>query len=875
MSLLREWARRLLGTIRRGRSDRDLEEELRVHAELAAEEARRTDHAAGTAVRAARLRHGGLPQAIEAMRDQRGVPWLRALGRDVRGGVRALRATPGFTIVALVVLTLGIGASTAVFSVVDAVVLRALPFDRAERLVAVREVEKTGALTATSPQNFLDWRSRQTVFTGLAAMTSGSVNLERDGRAAPESLQGSRVTANFFQVLRVAPLKGRLFTPADEVEGHDRVAIVSYGLWQRRFGGTPDVIGRHLPADDGDLEVVGVMPPGFDYPPASPVPKDIWTPYVIPPGQRTRSATSHYWTLQLVARLRDGVSVRAAQSDLDRITAALMAATPSWFSGMTGVRVEPLRDALTDGVRTWMVLLLGAVAFVLALACVNVANLLLVRATTRVREVSLRAALGATRGDLVRARLVESLLLSVIGALLGCGAAWFGVDVLRRAMPETVPRAAAIAVNLRVLGAAVAAAVGTGLLSGLVPALTSSRPDVNSALRNTGRAETPDRKRLLLQNLLVGSEVALAVVLTVGSALFTASFARVTRVDLGMDVDHVLTVRILPPPDAVHKRVRMLDIADRVGHLPGIDVGSVSGFVPMWGGTASSSLYVAGQPPGSGSMADRREVSPGLFRALRIPLLAGRPFEAGDQTGPPVCILDAAAATAVFGGVERAVGRSIFFEGERTVVGVVGDIRQWGPERAARNAAYIPFAQSDMTWGTLLLRTSAESGTILPAIRAAIASEFPDAIVPTARPLQSFLAGRLASRRFNMLLLGLFGLLGVVIAALGVYGVLAHVVTRRTREIGIRMALGAAPANMVRSVLTRAAVVVGVGILAGLCGAWSLANMVETFLFHVQVHDLAIYGVAAGVLITASMGAALLPARRAAHVDPIAALRAE
>ena len=870
------WWRRVF---RRARLERELDAELRFHLEQQIADERRRGMSEADARRQAHLRFGGLDQAKEACRDARGTRWLTDLGRDAFASVRTLRATPTFTVVALAVLTLGIGASTAIFSVVDAVILRGLPFDESDRLVAVSEVGGNGRLSATSPQNFLDWRARQDVFTTLAAMTYGGVDLERDGTAAPESLRGKRVTADFFSVLRAAPLIGRPFTAEQEVEGRDRVALISYGVWQRRFGGAPDVVGRRLPTEDGDLDILGVMPPGFDYPPGAPEPTEVWLPYVVPGDQRSRTGASHYWTLQLLARLREGVSVDRAQSRLDQLTAPMMAEDPQWFSGMAGVKVQPLHEALTGSARTWMLLLLGAVGCVLLLACVNVANLLLVRATTRSREIGIRAALGATRWDLARALLLESLVLFVAGAGLGILVAWWGVDVLRHAMPADLPRIASVAVNRRVLGAALTAALVTGLVFGLVPALPFSRPVLNDALKDGGRTQTAGRARQWLRTALVVSEVALAVVLLVGSALFLVSFARVTAVDLGMDVNHVVTAQMRPPQEATGKRARMLDVVSRARTIPGVEVASAAGSVPLWGGTVSDDIRVAGQPrrPGRATMADRREVSVDFFRALRVPLLAGRVFtDDNRRDGPPVCILTASAASKYFGGPAGAVGRAVVFGGtQRDIVGVVGDVRQWGPERPAREAVFIPLTQSDVTWAMLVLRTSGDVVTILPAVRGAIRSEFPDAIVPEARTLESYLGDMLAPRRFNMLLLGLFGLLGVVIAGLGIYGVMAYAVTQRTQEIGIRMALGATPAAILRSVIGRTSVVVGLGLALGLAGAWELSGVVRTFLFHVQVHELNVYAGVCGVLIATGLAAAYAPARRAARVDPLVALRME
>jgi predicted permease len=869
------WWRRLLG---QRRLERELDAELRFHLDRQVADNIRQGVSEREARRQATLLFGGIDQTKEACRDARGTRWLTALGRDVVSAARSLRATPGFSAVAIAVLTLGIGASTAIFSVVDAVVLRGLPFDEGDRLVAIRELGRSGRPNLASPQNYADWKaSSGDIFTGLAAIAWGNLDIKREGALAPETLRGKRVTAELFSILRVSSLKGRTFSADDEVEGRDAVAVIGYGLWQRRFGGDPDVIGKRLPAADRSFEIIGVMPRGFDYPPGAVEPTEVWTPYVIPADQRMRPGNGRYWTLNLVGRLRDGVSVDHAQRKLDETTKAMMAADPNWFSGMTGVLVQPLRDSLTGDTRRWMFLLLGAVSFVLLLACVNVANLLLVRATTRMRELAVRAALGATRADLVRALLAESVILSCAGAVLGVFLAWWGVDVLRGAIPDTVPRLATVAVNLRVLAVATAAAVTTGLVFGLVPAIPFSRPVLTDAIKDGGRTLTAGASRQWLRTLLVVSEVALAVVLLVGSGLFLSSFSRVTHVDLGMNIEHVLTVQITLPPDAPRKRARILDVLDRVSGIGGVDAVAVTGTaVPLCCGRISHPVRLPKRPGIDDSAGiDQRDVSPDYFRVLQVPLVAGRFFTADDRRdGPAVVILNQAAAKRYYGDAASAIGQQVEVESEhvREVVGVVGDVRQFGPEQSANLAFFVPFAQGD-AWGTLVLRVSRDTAPVLSAVKTVVWNEFPDAVIPDAYTLRDYLDIRLAARRFNMLLLGLFGALGLVIAALGIYGVMAYVVTQRTHEIGIRMALGATPWKMLTSVLGRAFAVVAIGLSVGLAGAWQLSAVAKSFLFEVQPHDAGIYAGVALVLSAAGLAAAFIPARRAARVDPLVALR--
>ena len=423
--------------------------------------------------------------------------WLDLLWRDARHAVRSLRRTPAFTSVALVVLTLSIGATTAIFSVVDAVILRGLPFPESDRLVAVGELNvKDSApppLNLTTPQTFLDWRDQQDVFTGLAAVAYAEISLRREGDALPENLRAQRLTADFFSVLRTQPLLGRPFSREDEVEGRGNVAVISYALWQRRFGGSPDVIGAYLPGQQASFEVVGVMPPGFSYPVDTYVlgvrePTDVWVPYVFTSDDRVRG-NSFGRNLHVVGRLRDGVSIERAQARMHQIMASLAAETPRWFTDRAA-RVEPLREFVTRGVRTWMIMLLAAVSFVLLIACVNLANLMLVRATARTRELGIRAALGGSRWDLARVLLLESLILSLAGAALGAAVAWWGVDLLRSIVPAEVPRAATIAVDIRVLATTGILAVLTGIAFGMAPVVKFSRPTIAGALNQSERTGT-------------------------------------------------------------------------------------------------------------------------------------------------------------------------------------------------------------------------------------------------------------------------------------------------------------------------------------------------------------------------------------------------
>ena len=811
---------------------------------------------------------------------------LQGILFDLRGIWRALCATPSFTIVALLVLTLSIGATTAIVSVVDAVILNGLPFPDPDRLVAVGEWNRNSgvvdAANEVAPQNFIDWHDQQDVFTGLAAIGYASVSLNPDGGQEPEILKAQAVTADFFPVLGIQPLLGQAFTKEHERDGHARVAVISYALWQRRFGGAPDVIGRHLPGQRGDFQILGVMPPAFTYPVGSIEPTDVWLPNVVQAEDRVRQNSFSY-RLQVIGRLRPGVSIEQAQSRMDQITAALAAETPSWFKDRVA-KVEFLHGYLVKSVRRWMLMLLSAVGFVLLIACVNLSNLTLARVAARSREFAIRSALGASRWDVTRALVLESLVLSLLGAVFGISFAWAGVELLRAAMPTDIPRVADIAINLRVLGATAMVAIATGLIVSVIPIFYFSSRNASAALTSASRTNTANATHRWLRSTLVVAQVGLAAFLLVGSGLFLVSFQRVASINLGLDPQDVLTIRIRPlVGDAAgweraqqQNRLLLKSVLERVRGIPGVEAASyVHGGVPLRGDFRTIEFAIPGRELPPNEDLDFHEISPDYFLSLRVPLRKGRFFADSDTSGSEsVAILNEAAARKYFPG-EDPIGKVIQFEGTRKVVGVVGNIRHDGPEANWRTQGFVPIDQSQAVGATLVLRLSRETQQVLPAAKAAIWSQFPGVPLPDIQTLEQYLHTLIAQRRLNMLLLCLFGLLGIVIAVLGIYGVMAYVVTQRTREIGIRMALGALPRSILGMVLGRASVYLSAGLVIGLTAAWALSNLVSAFLFQIQARDLWVYTGVGAMLMVTGLAAAFTPARRAARVDPLIALRLE
>jgi predicted permease len=819
---------------------------------------------------------------------------------DVRHAIRSLRSTPTFTIAALIVLSLTIGASTAIFSVVDAVALRGLPYDESDRLVQVGTVDlRTGTFGAYQPpQNFADWQARQNVFVAMAATQSaGGFSMTENG--VPRDLPTLQVTAGYFDVYRAYPQLGRVFTEQDQMEGRQRVALISDGLWRRQFGADPNVIGRTLrstaeltygapfPVPTGPWTIVGVMPRGFRSPVSGPRQTDVWVPYAFPEDQRTRDGARSAG-LQVTARLTERATADAADAQIRAITASLAAAYPTWFEASRGA-VRTLHEATVGSVRAWMLLLLGAVGVVLLIACVNVANLMLARATARRREMQTRAALGASRWRIARGLLAESLVLTTAGTLLGLLSAVWGIEVLRAALPESLPRISTVALNVRVLGVTVLASVVTGLLFGLAPALQLSRPGVGG-LRHGSRNATARATRL--RSALVVSEIALAVVLTIGAGLFLSSFLRVANVEIGLDPRNVLTMDVWPKfdssipgwsePAQARSAAAIPQILDRISAIPGVvSAGFIAGDLPFTDYSARAEVVVPGRAQrfAGDDRVQVRHVTPGYATAVGTRVVRGRYLEAGDAPGSTRVVVLNEEAAARYLADREPIGATISIERgyapQATVVGVVGNVRLRGPEGAVQPEAYLAAAQSRFLGGALALRTEGEPLALAGPVRDVIRRFFPEISEPETETMDSLLGGLIAQRRFNMLVVGLFGCLALAIASAGLYGVMAYLVTQRTREIGLRLALGAAPARVMTAVIGRGVAHTAAGVAIGIMVAWQLASLVEAFLFEVRPHDPVIYGAAAAVLAVCSVIAAFLPARRAARVNPVIALSVE
>ncbi len=836
---------------------------------------------------------------------------------DLRHAIRSLRATPSFTIGALLVLALGTGTTTAIFSVVDAVALRPLPFPDSDRIVAVgvrpdvavggaggpqrpgsgpggrtppawampgAKLPEPDALMNVTSQEYLAWADQQQVFESMAAIVdTGDIVLQRPD-AEREIVKGQRVAASFFGVLRARPMLGAAFTSQNALAGSDRVVVVSHGFWQRYFGGDPSAVGRSLVLNDDPYTIVGVMPAIFAYPPGSSQPADFWTPWVMSPQGNVQSgARAIGGGVQAIARLRQGVSLDQAQAQMSQVAARIAADNPS-TNPPRPIGLRPLRDHIVgSSTRLWMLMLLAAVGIVLLIACANVANLWLARASVQQRDAAVRVALGASRGRLVQRYLIESLVVSVAGTSVGLVLAWRCVRVLASALPEGLARVATIGIDARVLAFAGVAALATGVVSGIAPALQGSSRALSTVLSESARGGGTSRGRRRARAALVVAEVALAVVLLVGASLFIGSFVNVMRVDSGFRSDHVLTAYVLPrtspgsaPPDL---RPAYADIVDRARRLPGvIDVAAASG-IPLRVNMRIDALRAPGQPIDYNKIVSLKAVTAGYHRTLAITLRSGRYFTDDDREGAEAVVILSDAATHMFFGGDDPLGRTVVVVGggdERRVVGVVANVRQAGLEVSAGPEVYLPMAQTrSQSNGFVLLHTSGDPNDALPALRAVVAQVLPQEPLRQIARLDDLVAAQTAERRLNMLMFSLFGVLGLTIAAVGLFAVLAYLVSQQTRDIGIRIALGATRTRVVAGVLGHAGGLVALGLVTGGLVAWSLSSAAGRFLFGLDPRDPRAYAIAMITLLAAALVATVLPARRAASVNPIEALRNE
>jgi putative ABC transport system permease protein len=808
---------------------------------------------------------------------------------DARYGLRMLLKSPGVTVAAVVALALGVGANTAIFSVVNSVLLRSLPFEESDRLVVIWETNPL--LTSpslrlrneASPANFYDWKAGQTSFEEMGAYNWNTYNLT--GGDMPEQIVGNPVTGGLFATLRAKPLHGRVITAEDDREGAERVVVISHKLWQRRFGADPSVVGRQITLSDQPTTVIGVMGPDFEFPNGYP---ELWTPMQLT-AQRAQSRGAHY--LYTRARLKPGVTLEQAQAELQTVARRLEQQYPE-TNTQRSVRLVTLQDETVQQMRPMLLTMLGAVGFVLLIACANVANLMLARAAGRRKEIAIRTALGAGRWRIVRQLLTESVILALAGGALGLLLALWGIDLLKAAVPEQMTTFIygwnRIGLDARVLLFTLAVSVFTGLLFGLAPAIQSSKTGVNESLKEGERGSTGGRQRL--RSALVVSEVALSLILLVGAGLMMRSFMRLTEVRPGFDPSNLLTVSMSLPRARYDNNQKIGDfyarLSERVSRVPGVEGAAAVSLLPMGGSGSTTSFVIDGRPapqPGEEPEANYRSATPTYFETMRIPVLRGRVFEERDATGRPVVAVVNETFVRTFFPDEDPIGRIIYDPQRRNppaeIVGVVGDVKHWGLDDEPEPYLYAPHAQSGENFMTLVVRAGGDPESLTAAVRREVLAIDRDQPVFDVKTMESRIEQQSAQKRVLTWLLAVTASVALILAAIGIYGVVAYTVAQRTHEIGIRMALGARAGDILRLVLGQGMILVSAGIVLGLAGALGLmvflTKSMSNFLFSVSGTDPAVYAGVAALLGAVALLACLVPARRASRVDPMEALRYE
>ena len=806
---------------------------------------------------------------------------------DLRYAVRSLKNAPGFTTVAILTLALGIGANAAIFSVVNGVLLAPLAYRDPGRLVTVDHFYPSlnGLKAGVSAPGFRDYSARSDIFSAAAVeRRGGAMNLT--GAGEPEQVIVRRVSGQFFPVLGVAPALGRALEPDEAQAGKDHVAVLTWEFWKRKFGGDQGVLGRNILLDDQSYQIVGVMPASFkDFFSGS---TDLYTPLVFQPAEMTDAHRTNEY-LSFLGRLVPGETVEQAQTRMHAFAAQLRTGYPASYAPDWDLLVTPLSTAAAGGVRAGLLLLLGAVALVLLIACANVANLQLARAVARARDVAVRVALGASPRRLARLLLTESVVLAVVGGAVGVALAAWAVPALLSLGGGNLPPTARVALNLPVLIFALAVSLGTGLLFGIAPAFHLARTDLHETLKEGGRGAVAERGSLALRRGLVVSTVALALTLLVGAGLLIRSFSRLVAVDPGFQADHLLTFQVTLPnakyPNDTVRALVLQRIADAISATPGVVAAGGTSNVPLGGNWSTSSFNVEGYQPPKDSptpWGDVRVVTPGYFAALRAPLLAGRAFTAADRTGAPdVCIVDDEMVHRFWPGVDP-IGKRITFNNltDSTVrwiqvVGVVGHLASEGLDAKKRVQVYFPLAEAPQTNLGFTVRTAGSPLAVLPAVTAAVHSVDADLPLASVHSMDDLVQSSLGSRRFAMLLLTGFAALAMALATVGLYGVMSYTVTQRSRELGVRLALGARTGDVLGLVLRQGVTLTLVGVGVGLVAAVALTRVMRTMLYGVGATDPLTFVLIPIILVAVALLASYLPARRATRTDPIVALRAE
>lgn len=883
---------RLRTLFRKSHLENEMDDELRFHLEHQIEDNIKAGMNPQEARRAALIAFGGVEKIREECRDTRRVRFFQEFRQDLRHGFRILFKSPTFTVGALLAIALGIGANTAIFSVVDAVLFRPLPFEEAERLVSLYEenLPQNRKRAGVSPANFVDWKARSQAFEGIAAI--GARNLNLTGPDEPEQILGMLVTADFFRVLRARAALGRVFLPEEydspaaaalgqsvrraEEAGTNRAAVIlSNGLWQRRFGGRQDAIGSLIELDGRQVTVVGVMRRDFAF---TEMPgwgtAECWIPQSYRENENPK-----FRQYIAIARLKPSVALKQAQAEMEVIAQQLEAKRPEANNGWK-VEVVPLRDTVVGDTRRELLVLWGAVGFVLLIACTNTANLILARATARQREIAVRAAMGASRRRLIQQLLTESTLLAMLGGLAGFTVAAWGIQGLLALAPENLPRLNEIRIDARVFGFALLLSLITGSMAGVLPAMKLSKTEVIGSLKDNPATSVTDHR--WLRNALAVAEIGLALVLLIGAGLMFRSFLRLQALHLGFNPQNVLSIGLNPrrkpyQRDLTRDRALRGDVVERVKGIPGVEAAAVGG-IPLTSG-AGVVFYPEGKTEGIRGGFDAP--SPDYFRVLQIRLLKGRSFTDADvERTLTVAVLNRAAADRAWPG-ENSIGKRFTFDDVRkepwiTVIGVVENVRTGGLEIEPRPEVYLPLEQSRIVIpGNMLIRTKRDPLQVLADVRSAIRTVDKDMPLTRIATMEQRLSRAMAPRRFNFVLIGTFSVLAFLLAAVGIYGIVAYNTTRRTHEIGVRMALGAEKQDILRMILHEGALLFALGECFGLAAAFALNRTIASMLFRITPTDPSTYVGVSLLWAAVVFLACYIPAWRAARVDPMVALRHE
>jgi putative ABC transport system permease protein len=807
---------------------------------------------------------------------------MRNIWQDLKYGFRVLLKSPGFSAAAVIVLALGIGANSAIFSVVNAVLLRPLPFRDPGLLAMVYHVPPQNSfpgskIFAVSPANFLDWHAQNHVFEGMSIFHPTTMTVT--GKDQPEAIEGMVVSSEFFSVLGATPIQGRTFTPEEDQDGHGRVVVLSYPFWQSRFGSDPHAVGKSITFNGQPYSIIGVMPAGFHFPDQG--------QYFVPLGwtDEDRAVRKNHNYL-VIARLKRGVSMPQAQAEMEAISTRLEQAYPEADKGW-GAAIVPLREDLVGDVRPALLVLLGAVAFVLLIACANVANLVLAKALGRRKEIAIRTALGASWQRVIQQMLAETVLLAGAGGALGLLVAHGGIALIVAFFGDKLPQTGGVALDGKVVGFTLGISILTGIIAGLAPAWRLARTNVNEGLKQgLGRTDADSGGRGT-RNVLVASEVGLSLVLLIGAGLMIRSLWVLHRVNPGLDPHNVLTVRVTLPREKYPKPEQQLafytQVAERVRALPGVDsVGTIDS-LPFVNDGSTQPVAIEGRPEIEFAMQPEvavRTISPGYVRAMRIRLLSGRDFSDADSLDRPAAILISESMARDFWPNENPIGKRLtlsFFPGKlREVVGVIGDVKFRGLDsRRSLATVYVPLAQITFSNQALVVRTAGDPASATSAVTAAVHQMDSDQPVRDVRTMDEILADSLSQQRFSMLLLASFAGLALVLAAVGIYSVLAYAVRRRQREIGIRMALGAQLGDVLGMVVAEGMRPTLIGLALGLAGSFALSRVVSSLVYGVSLSDPLTFTSVSALLATVALTASLLPAYRATKVDPMRALREE